>query len=112
MKTKIEAQANNAKNLMEMPLAFMTGAQFLELNSIMGQGVEPPSAERDTTSIPKYVYGIKWIAELFGCSAATASRIKKDGVIKEAITQFKRTIVVDTEKALELMKERKGTKEF
>ena len=80
--------------------------------TIIGQGVEPPSAERDTTSIPKYVYGIKGIAELFGCSAATASRIKKDGVIKEAITQFKRTIVVDTEKALELMKERKGTKEF
>ena len=53
MKTKLEAQANNAKNLMEMPLAFMTGAQFLELNSIMGQGVEPPSAERDTTAIPK-----------------------------------------------------------
>lgn len=112
MKTKIEAQANNAKNLMEMPLAFMTGAQFLELNSIIGQGVDPPSAERDTTAIPKYVYGIKGIAELFGCSAATASRIKKDGVIKEAITQFKRTIVVDTEKALELMKERKGRKEF
>ena len=110
MKTKNEAQANNTKNLMDMPLVYMTGAQFLELSSMAGRNPEPPSAERDTTAIPKYVHGIKGIAELFGCSAATASRIKKDGVIKEAITQFKRTIVVDTEKALELMKERKGTK--
>ena len=52
------------------------------------------------------------MAELFGCSAPTASRIKKSGIINEAITQYKRTIIVDTEKALALMKERNGTKGF
>ena len=112
MKTKNEAQANNIKNLMDMPLVYMTGAQFLELSSMSGRSIEPPSTESDKAAIPKIVYGIKGLAQLFGCSAPTASRIKKSGIIKEAITQYKRTIIVDTEKALALMKERNGTKGF
>ena len=112
MKTKNEAQANNTKNLMEMPLVYMTGAQFLELSSMSGRSIEPPSTESDNAAIPKIVYGIKGLAHLLGCSAPTASRIKKSGIIKEAITQYKRTIIVDTEKALALMKERNGTKGF
>lgn len=109
MKTKNEAQANNTKSLMEMPLVLMTGAQFLELNSMTGQGVEPPSKDNSATPLPKYVYGIKGIAQLLGCSEPTANRIKKSGILDEAISQYNRTIVVDAEKALELMKGKKGT---
>ena len=39
MKTKNEAQANNTKNLMDMPLVYMTGAQFLELSSMSGRSI-------------------------------------------------------------------------
>jgi hypothetical protein len=50
------------------------------------------------------VYGMKGLAGLFGCSTVTAWEIKKSGVIDKAISQMGRTIVVDAEKALELMR--------
>lgn len=50
----------------------------------------------------KYVYGIKGIADLFGCSVPTANKIKRSGKIDKAITQVGRKIVVDAEMALEL----------
>ena len=52
----------------------------------------------------KLVYGIRGIAELFGCSISTAQRIKNSGKIKKALTQVGRKIVVDADKALELHK--------
>ena len=41
------------------------------------------------------VYGIAGIAQIFGCSIPTASRIKKSGIINDAITQVGRKIVVN-----------------
>lgn len=51
----------------------------------------------------RYVHGISGIASLFGCSIPTASRIKRSGIIDDAITQIGRKIVVDAEKALLLV---------
>ena len=48
--------------------------------------------------------GLAGIAEIFSCSIATASRIKKSGIIDPAISQIGRTFVVDEAKALELAK--------
>ena len=50
----------------------------------------------------KYVYGIKGLATLMGCSTATAQRIKSSGAIDGAIIQRNRRIIVDAEKALKL----------
>ena len=55
----------------------------------------------------KLAYGIKGIAETFGCSIPTANRIKKSGVINKAISQLGRKIVIDVDMALELAAERK-----
>lgn len=65
------------------------------------------SERKDCTSpVPtpdrKLAYGIKGIAETFGCSIPTANRIKKSGIIDKAITQVGRKIVVDVELALQL----------
>ena len=51
----------------------------------------------------KYVYGIAGIAQIFGCSIPTASRIKRSGIINAAISQVGRKITVDVDKALELV---------
>jgi hypothetical protein len=48
------------------------------------------------------VYGIAGIAQIFGCSIPTASRIKRSGVINAAISQVGRKITIDVDKALEL----------
>ena len=57
--------------------------------------------KRENTGPKRYVYGIKGIEELFGCSHATAQHYK-DHVIKEAVTQNGRKIIVDVDYAVEL----------
>jgi hypothetical protein len=52
----------------------------------------------------RLVYGIAGIAQLFNCSTTTANRIKASGKIDRAISQHGRTITVDAELALELMR--------
>lgn len=51
-----------------------------------------------------YVYGINGLAAILGCSRPTAQRIKSTGKLDSAISQTGRTIVVDVEKALELIR--------
>ena len=64
--------------------------------------------EQEKPAVPTYVYGIKGIAQLFGCSIATANRIKSSGVIDAAITQRNRRIIVDATKAMALFDDPEG----
>lgn len=59
-----------------------------------------------TESSPQkhYIYGMKGLAQLLGCSLSTANRIKKSGVINAAISQNNKIIVIDADLALELLK--------
>ena len=53
----------------------------------------------------RLVYGLNGIRELFHCSHKQA-QFYKDNVIKEAVSQNGRKIVVDADKALELFNQR------
>ena len=55
----------------------------------------------------KYEYGIKGLAKILVCSRAKASKIKNSGIIDEAIFQNGKIIVIDIEKALELLNKNK-----
>jgi hypothetical protein len=68
------------------------------MESLSVESTEPSSKKR-------YVQGYQGIASLFGCSKSTAQRIKKSGIIDEAITQVNRKILVDADLALQLVKE-------
>ena len=93
------------ENLLEKPIWQMTGEEFLSLSKFQNDN-------RKTEKIPvpqsnadkKLVYGIRGIANLLDCSIATANRIKKSGIIDEAIYQHNRKIVVDSERALQLFR--------
>jgi hypothetical protein len=62
----------------------------------------------DTTRDGKhYVYGLDGIAELFGFSKTSATRLKRSGIIGKALYQYGNTIIVDADKALELVQENK-----
>ena len=63
------------------------------------------SVDAEPSSQKRYVQGYQGIATLFGCSKSTAQRIKKSGIIDEAITQVNRKILVDADLALQLVKE-------
>ena len=90
--------------LLDKPLWQFTGKdhaymmKHVLMESLSVESTEPSSKKR-------YVQGYQGIATLFGCSKSTAQRIKKSGIIDEAITQVNRKILVDANLALQLVKE-------
>ncbi len=93
----------------DKPLWQMTAEEFM---SLLQEGLSQQGVANPTTSLcsdeKKYAYGIRGIAETFGCSLPTANRIKKSGKIDKAITQIGRKIIVDVELALELAGKKQG----
>jgi hypothetical protein len=80
------------------PLSFLTVGQFIEiLKAYEETKPEPLQKSNDR----RLVYGLKGIRDLFNVSHATAQRYK-DTILKDAISQQGRKIIVDVEKALEL----------
>ena len=51
-----------------------------------------------------YIYGLKGLAQLLGCSLSTANRIKKSGVINAAMAQNGKIIVIDADLAFDLLR--------
>ena len=76
------------------------GQRIVLAGLIIGGNV-PADAPTNPEPEIRFVYGLKGIQELFGCSHLTAQRYK-DGILKAAIQQDGRKIVVDVAKAREL----------
>ena len=97
-------QDSEYEELLEKPLWQFTGKdheymlKHVLMESFTSVDAEPSSQKR-------YVQGYQGIASLFGCSKSTAQRIRKSGIIDEAITQVNRKILVDADLALQLVKE-------
>lgn len=72
-----------------------------QLKDVMGIDSQEEVEVLNTTTEKRYVYGLAGIRQLFNVSHATAQRYK-DTIIKEAVMQQGRKIVVDAEKAIEL----------
>lgn len=91
------------------PICKMDGKDLVYLiKGVLSEQIKQPTSESQKEE-KHFVYGVKGIAQLFGCSKSTAARIKNSGVINDAITQVGRKIIVDAEKALALIKERNGS---
>ncbi len=88
-------------DLKQKPVAMMTGE---ELSFLIDSRMATWATEIASLSQRRIYYGIEGIAQIFGCSVPTANRIKKSGVIDDAITQIDRQIVIDGNLALELAK--------
>ncbi len=96
------------EKLMQTPVCMMTGEQLAMLLSNLKLLVGNTTENKTEATTPMHLaYGIRGIADTFGCSIPTANRIKKSGVIDDAISQTGRKIVVDVDKALALAKEKK-----
>ncbi len=87
-------------NLIDKPIWQMQGSELVELIKSSIEGISKTNAVQEK----KYVYGITGIQKLLNCSESSAKRLKKSGVINEAIIQNGRKIIIDVEKALELLK--------
>ena len=80
----------------------MDGEELVYLLQSFSKGEPEHHEPAPVQTEHKYVYGIAGIAQIFGCSIPTASRIKRSGVINAAISQVGRKITIDVDKALEL----------
>jgi len=84
------------------PIWQLTVGEFIELQ----QRIYPKTqSEEKKPERKRLVYGIKGLAKLLSCSTTTAQRIKNEGVIDKAITQFGRKIIIDADMALKLIKD-------
>ncbi len=92
------------EELLAKPVCMMSGEELLSIVSSCVNNVEsvPEDYQADTR---KYVYGMQGLANLLGCSVPTAYRIKSSGILSDAISQYRRTIVIDAERALDLMRQ-------
>lgn len=94
----------NTMNL-NTPLFQLTVGEFMDLQH--RTHAEEPIVKVEPKTERRFVYGLKGLSELFGCSVSTAQKIKNSGVIDKAITQLGRKITIDTELALELVRKSK-----
>lgn len=79
---------------------------FKRLKECFAEAMFAPSPDEGVKVKKHYVYGLAGLCKLLGCSTATASRIKRSGVIDAAISQTGKIIVVDADLALDLLKHR------
>lgn len=100
---------NSEKSLVLVLPASEVSALFgVDLNSISHLDAHRSETKESVPSSGKrYVYGLKGIQELFNVSHGTAQKYK-DGILKDAVFQSGRKIVVDADKALELFNSRNG----
>lgn len=104
-KKQIMQKILSIETLLQTPVCMMTGEQlaFLVTNlPLLNKQGNKASSDEEAAKPRRLVYGIKGIADTFGCSIPTANRIKRSGIIDDAITQVGRKIVVDADLALEL----------
>lgn len=88
----------------DTPVTFLTVGQLKEILRADQSIQKTPSAQEKPK---KYVYGLRGIRELFGCSHATAQRYK-DTIIKDAVIQNGRKLIIDSDLAIELFKNSKS----
>lgn len=88
----------------DKPLFSLTVGEFLELQKNTSTD-KPAEAPLNTN---EFVYGYEGGAKLFNCSKPTFFRILKSGRIDSAVTQVGRKIVINKNKALELLKKPQG----
>lgn len=95
----------------ETPLVQMTAGQLAEYLNARAQGAQPGTGTQAAQPAQprRYVYGLRGIMQLFNVSNVTAQRYKR-GIIKAAVSQQGKIIVVDAELALQLFKEWKDSK--
>jgi hypothetical protein len=96
------------EKLLCKPVAMMTGE---EIANVIDECIRLKDEEKPRKpQSKKLVYGLRGIADLFHCSIPTAMRMKQSGILDPAISQVKRTIVVDADMALGLAKNSKEGK--
>lgn len=88
----------------DTPVTFLTVGQLKALLKLDTESKPEPNQQAETKK-PNYVYGLRGIRNLFNVSHATAQRYK-DTIIKDAVKQNGRKLIIDADLAIELFNRR------
>lgn len=91
------------------PIFCLTVDEFIEaLREGLGFS-DSNSADENALTYPEkhYVYGLKGLCSLLGCSISTAARIKQSGAIDAAVSQRGKIIVIDADLVLDILNVKK-----
>lgn len=102
-------QQNSNLNSMNMLLNMTQDEFFNRLKECFAEALFAPNPDEGVKVKKHYVYGLQGLCDLLGCSTATASRIKRSGVIDAAISQVGKIIIIDADLAIDLLNTRKKT---
>lgn len=87
------------------PIWQLTIGEFVDLIDSRIPKKEEVVLISDVSNV-KYVHGLAGLANILGCSKNHAGKLKSSGIFDGAIIQNGRKIIIDSEKALELFKEK------
>ncbi len=87
---------NTNTRIIDLTLGELLDAVEERVKEVLAGKTQPDNKNK------RYVYGLKGLAKLFGCSKTTASRIKTSGKIDRAITQIGALLIIDADLALAL----------
>ena len=90
----------------ETPIAMLTVRDLKEILKIEKTNLQQVEVKQFNHTDTNYVYGLKGIRDLFKVSHATAQKYKNT-ILKDAVTQHGRKIIVDVEKAMKLFNKAK-----
>jgi len=93
-----------SNTILDKPLFSMTGAEIIELFSLI-MAIEHKPTVQDFTN-EKHVYGLDGLARLLGCGKTTAQKIKNTHVLDDAIIQHGKKLIINADLALKLLKEK------
>ena len=88
------------EEILNKPIMTMTGREFLEL---FGKAINTPAKVKDFSQT-ECVFGLDGLASLIGCKKTKAQQVKNSGILDDAIIQNGRKLIIDKNKALELLK--------
>ena len=86
------------EEILNKPIMTMTGREFLEL---FGKAINTPAKVKDFSQTE---FGLDGLASLIGCKKTKAQQVKNSGILDDAIIQNGRKLIIDKNKALELLK--------
>ena len=75
-----------------------------DLMEYLRENLKPEQPRPEPREPERFVYGIKGLADLLGCSESAAQRKKSAGMFKGAVMQSGRKITVDVRKVHEIMR--------
>lgn len=102
----MEASVTVAINL-DTPIHMLTPRQLFAMAQVWQQSNQPESSSQQAQPQKQerwYVNTVKELADILGTSESTVYRMKADGVLDDAISQYGRWMYIDVNKVLEIFR--------